>query len=144
MFHGLAGAIVAVSFWAFLAVAAFSGIRYDFRKRQIAVEALRAAIEHGQSLDPALVERLLDQHHGSADGLAPDLEPNLQVAGIITLFVGVGIAAASMFVGVQYPVAKFPMIGGGILVFCIGVGLLIAARVVRRYRPSAGSADRAA
>jgi len=144
MFQGFAGAIVAVAFWAFLAIAAFAGIRYDFRKRQLAMEALRAAIEHGQSLDPALVERLLDQHAGSGGELAKDVEPNLRIAGIITLFVGVGICLAAMFVGLQFPVAKFPMLGGGILVFFVGVGLLLAARALGRYRSPAGSSDRAA
>jgi hypothetical protein len=140
MFHSLAGAIVAVAFWAFLAVAAVSGMRYDFRKRQLAMESVRAAIERGQPLDPDLVERLLAQPHdrGREHEALAALEPNLQIGGIITLCASVGVAIASLFVGLQYPVAKYPMLGGGILGFCVGIGLVIAARSVRRRLLRAG------
>jgi hypothetical protein len=83
-FASLSGAIIAVAFWAFLAVSAATGMKYDFRKRQLAMESLRAAIEHGQPLEPAVVEKLLARHGDSEAGRAQELQPHLHIGGIIT------------------------------------------------------------
>jgi hypothetical protein len=79
-FASLSGAIIAVAFWAFLAVSAATGMKYDFRKRQLAMESLRAAIEHGQPLEPAVVEKLLARHGDSEAGRAQELQPHLPSA----------------------------------------------------------------
>ena len=41
---------------------------------------------------------------------------------------------AAFLVGLQFPMAKLPMLGAGVLVACIGAGLLFSARAVGRYR----------
>jgi hypothetical protein len=135
MFNSLAGAIVAVAFWIFLATAAIAGMRYDLRKRQLAMESLRAAIEHGQTLQPGVVEKLLARDDGSEADAPQDLEPYLQIGGILTLAGGIGLVLAAFFVGLQFPVAKLPMLGAGVLAVCIGAGLLLAGRTIGRYRP---------
>lgn len=141
LFNSLAGAIVAVAFWAFLAVSAVAGMRYDFRKRQLAMDSLRAAIERGQTLEPGVVEQLLAQHRGpEADGLR-DLEPHLQIGGIITIAGGIGVLIAAFFVGLQFPVAKLPMLGAAALAVCVGAGLLLAARALGHHRRRGGSPD---
>lgn len=140
----LVEATVAVAFWVFLTVSAYTAIKYDFRKRQLAMESLRAAIERGQPLEPAVVEQILARHSESADDDAQDLAPYLQIGGIITIAGGVGVFIAAFFVGLQFPIAKLPMLGAGVLAVCIGVGLLIAARVLPRYAPRRRSPDSAA
>ena len=50
---------VAIAFWIFVAIATVAGIVGDYKKRQLTLEPLRAAIEKGQQLDPAVVERLM-------------------------------------------------------------------------------------
>jgi Domain of unknown function (DUF6249) len=130
----LVEATVAVAFWVFLTVSAYAAIKYDFRKRQLAMESLRAAIERGQPLEPAVVEQILDRHSGSAGDDAQDLAPYLRIGGVITIAGGVGVFIAAFFVGLQFPIAKLPMLGTGVLAVCIGVGLLVAARIAWRDR----------
>ena len=117
---------VAIAFWVFLAVAAVAGIVADYKKRQIALEPLRAAIERGQQIDPALVERLM-----APDPRGDALNPlHLRVGGIITLAAGVGVAILSYFIAQVAAIAFYPVLGGGVVVLCVGVGLIIAARAV--------------
>jgi hypothetical protein len=132
------GAIVAVAFWIFLGAAAVSAMRYDFKKRQLSMESLRAAIERGQQLDPGVVEKLLAQHREPDVDRPQDLQPYLQIGGIVTVAAGVGVSIAGVVLGLQFPVAKLPMMAAGVVAACVGVGLLIAARVLERYRTRAG------
>lgn len=126
---------VAVAFWLFIAVAAVAGIIADYKKRQLALEPLRAAIERGQQLDPSLVERLMapDPH---ATGLNPLY---LRVGGVITVSAGVGVAILSFFLTQIEPIAFYPVLGGGLVVICVGVGLVVAARVAERYAERKGT-----
>jgi hypothetical protein len=140
----LVEATVAVAFWVFLTVSAYAAIKYDFRKRQLAMESLRAAIERGQPLEPAVVEHILARHSGSARDDAKDLAPYLQIGGIITVAASIGVFIAAFFVGLQFPMAKLPMLGAGVLAVCIGVGLLVAARVIGCNSIRRGSPDRVA
>ena len=140
----LPGAIVAVAFWVFLTVSAVSGMRYDFRKRQLAMESLRAAIERGQPLEPGVVEKLLARHREPREDALRDLEPYLQIGGIITIAAGIGVLLAAFLVGLQFPIARLPMLAAGVLAVCTGAGLLFCARVIDRYRSRRGSSDEAA
>lgn len=139
LFNSLSGAIVAVAFWIFLTVSAVAGMRYEFRKRQVAMESLRAAIERGQPLEPAVVERLLARHDEPEADRPEAIEPYLKIGGIITAAVGIGAAIAAFFIGAQFPIARLPMLGGAAFVVCIGAGLLLAAAALGRYRPGSGS-----
>ena len=91
---------------------------------------LRAAIDKGQTLDPVLIERLTRRQR--------DDEPvdpvHLKIGGIITLAAGIGICMLSYFISRIAPVALYPILGGGVLVICVGVGLLIGARVLADAR----------
>ena len=142
--NALAEAIVAAAFWIFLTVCAYAGIKYDFRKRQLAMESLRAAIEHGQALEPAVVERILARHSGPGAEDAQDLAPYLQIGGIITIACGIGVFIAAFLIGLQFPIAKLPMLGAGALAVCVGAGLLVAARALGPHGPRRGSPDRVA
>lgn len=120
---------VAIAFWLFVAVAAVAGIVADYKKRKVALEPLRAAIERGQQLDPALVERLMapEQHQG--------MNPlPLRVGGIVVCAAGCGIAILAFFLDQIASAALYPVLGAGVVVICVGVGLLIAAHAVEKYR----------
>lgn len=82
---------VGIAMFAFLAVAAVAGIVADYKKRQIVLEPLRAAIERGQPLDPAVVERLMAREPRE-DAMNP---LHLKVGGIITTAAGIGVAVLS-------------------------------------------------
>jgi Domain of unknown function (DUF6249) len=121
---------VGIALFAFLAIAAVAGIVADYKKRQIVLEPLRAAIERGQPLDPGLVERLMAPEPREEDTLNPLY---LKVGGIITIAAGVGIAMLGYFIGLVEAIAFYPVLGLGLVAVCVGVGLMIAAGVVERH-----------
>jgi hypothetical protein len=118
-------AVVAV--FVFLSVATVAGIVGEYKRRALLIEPLRAAIERGQPLDPQLIERLMaPEPHGEA------LNPlYFKVGGIITVAAGIGMAGLSYFVAQVVPLALYPLLGLGLVAVCVGIGLLVAARVVR-------------
>ena len=89
---------VAIAFWVFVAIATVAGIVGDYKKRQLSLEPLRAAIEKGQQLDPAVVERLMaPAHEKGIDPLA------LWVAGVIVISAGIGVGTARLLPGPHRP-----------------------------------------
>jgi len=125
------GAYVAgAAFWIFVGVVCVAGIVADHLRRRGNVDLLRAAIDKGQSLDPVLIERLTGRQHDDEP-----VEPvHLKIGGVITLAAGTGICLLSYFISRIAPVALYPILGGGVLVICIGGGLLIGARVLADSR----------
>jgi hypothetical protein len=90
---------VAIAFWVFLTVAAVAGIVADYKKRGLALAPLRAAIERGQQLDPAVVERLMAPEP-RGEGLNALY---LKVGGIVTIAAGIGVALLSFFLAQVAP-----------------------------------------
>jgi hypothetical protein len=125
---------VAIAFWAFVAVAAVAGIVADYKKREAALAPLRLAIERGQQLDPALVERLMTPERGA--GIDPLY---LRIGGIITFAAGVGVIILSFILAQVAPIALYPVLGGGVVLVCVAVGLLVAARTVESHRARTGN-----
>ena len=130
MGHTESYALITIVFWLFLAVSAVAGIVGSYKQRKLALEPLRLAIERGQQLDPAIIERLLARDHHSEE-----LDPrHLQIGGIITIASGVGVGLLSFFLipllGVGGPF--YAVLGAGVLVICVGVGLLISAKALSR------------
>jgi hypothetical protein len=122
--------LVGVAFWLFLTAASVAGIVADYKKRKLEIEPLRAAIERGQQLDPALIERLMarEPHGQSMDPL------ELRIGGIITISAAIGVgllALVSRWLGLAVSLAGVPLTGVaagiGLLALCVGFGLLIAA-----------------
>jgi hypothetical protein len=120
---------VAIAFWIFVAIATVASIIGDYKKRQLTLEPLKQAIEKGQQLDPAVVERLM------APAADPGIYPvGLKVGGIIVIAAGVGTAILSVFIAKLAPVAFWPVMGGGLVAVCVGIGLVIASNAVERSR----------
>ena len=125
---GIGIAVVAVAFWVFIGVVAVAGMIQDYRKRQLALEPLRIAIEHGQQLSPEIIAKLVGREERQEE-LDPQL---LRVGGIITSAAGVGVALLSIFIALVFPPYHWIVLGVGVLAVCVGVGLLIAAKSLRR------------
>jgi Domain of unknown function (DUF6249) len=122
--------LVGVAFWVFIGAVAVAGIVTDYKRRRGGVEVLRMAIEKGQQLDPALIEKLTSNAQN-----AERIEPvHVKLGGIITLAAGVGICLLSLFISRIAPVALYPIMGGGVVVICVGVGLLIGAKALAEAR----------
>jgi membrane protein YdbS with pleckstrin-like domain len=128
MHPGTGIAVVAVVFWIFVGAVSIAGMVQDYRKRQLALEPLRVAIEHGQQLTPEIIAKLLGR-----EAPQQELDPrDLQVGGIITCASGLGVALLAIFVALVFPPYHWLVLGVGVVAVCVGIGLLIAARVVRR------------
>jgi hypothetical protein len=119
--------LVSIAFWVFIAVVAVAGMIHDYRKRQLAVEPLRAAIEHGQLLTPEILAKLSGQEE-RGETLDPKL---LRVGGIITCASGIGVALLAPFVALVFPPYHWIVLGVGIVAICVGVGLMVAAKSLR-------------
>jgi hypothetical protein len=118
------------AFWIFIATVAIVAIITDYKRRRAHVDVLRAAIEKGQQLDPALIEKLMsgEQRDEKNDPM------DVKLGGIVTLAAGVGICLLSFFIGRIAAVAFYPILGGGVLVICIGAGLLFGAKALADAR----------
>jgi hypothetical protein len=126
--------VVGAAFWAFLAISAVAGIVADYKKRRLELEPLRAAIERGQQLDPALVEHLmLRQQTGQGSPLDPIY---FRVGGIVTVAAGIGVGILAFFINAIRPVALYPVLGAGVFIVCIGTGLLVCAPIIERHNSS--------
>jgi hypothetical protein len=134
---GFGATAIAIAFWVFVGVTTIAGIIADYMKRKAVLEPLRLAIERGQQLDPGLVEKLLAREQKD-DAVNPE---HLQLAGIITTAAGVGVALLSAFIGHIAPAALYPILGGGVVAICVGVGLLVAARAMVASRRAAAAMD---
>jgi len=129
---------VAIAFWIFVTVAAVAGIVADYKKRQLALEPVRAAIERGQQLDLALVDRLMAPERDA--GVNPLY---LRVGGIITLSAGVGVVILAFLLNQVAQATFYPVLGGGVVSLCVGAGLVVAARAVEQQRAQAAAAGQA-
>lgn len=140
------GATIAavIAFWGFLGTVAVAGMVYDYRRRRLAMETLRMAVEHGQHLEPGTLERLLARHHEPEPQQAEDLRPYLHIGAVITIAAGIGVAIAGLWIGIDYPVFRFPILGIAAIAICVGIGLRISVRVLQRYPLAAAPPDRPA
>ena len=124
--HDIGIAAAAIGFWTFLASSAVAGIVADYKKRRLELEPLRAAIERGQQLDPAVIERLM-----AREQRASEPEPvYFRIGGIVTVAAGIGVGVLSFLLDRIAPQAFYPILGAAVVATCVGVGLLICARVI--------------
>jgi hypothetical protein len=122
--------MLGVAFWMFLGAVAIAGMIVDHQKRRMNVELLRTLIEKGQTLDPAVVTKLIAPDHAEER-----VDPaDLKLGGIITTATGIGVFLMSFFISRLAPVALYPIMAGGIIVICIGIGLLIGAKATADAR----------
>jgi uncharacterized protein DUF6249 len=127
---GFGAYMVGVAFWMFIGAVAIAGIITDYQKRRLNVDLLRTIIEKGQPLDPALVTKLI-----SPDVAEGRVDPeDLKLGGIITTASGIGIFLMSFFIGRLAPLALYPILAGGTIVVCVGIGLLIGAKATADAR----------
>jgi hypothetical protein len=122
--------LLGVAFWMFIGAICVAGIIADYQKRRMNVDLLRSLVEKGHALDPAVVTKLI-----SPDALDKRLDPtDLKLGGIIVTAAGIGVFLMSFFIARLAPVALFPIMAGGIVTICVGIGLLLGAKVVADAR----------
>ena len=122
--------LVGVAFWVFVGAVAIAGIIADHKKRRLGVDLLRAMIDKGQPLDPALVEKVMSQQ--AADQRTDPMD--LKLGGIIVTAAGIGLLPLAFFIGKIAPIAVYPILGSGVITIFVGVGLLVGAKVIADAR----------
>ena len=119
-----------LAFWVYLGVVSVAPLIQQYRKRKAALDLLRAAVERGQPLSPEVIDKLLDR---DKEPESVDTYPrDLHIGGIITCASGIGLALMSLFLIAVIPRYYWVVSGTGVLAVCVGVGLLIAAKSLRR------------
>lgn len=79
--NGIGPYLAGAAFWIFIGACCVTAIITDYKRRRDGVEVLRAAIDKGQQLDPAVIERLTSSDRRD-EGIDPVL---VKLGGIITL-----------------------------------------------------------
>jgi hypothetical protein len=121
---GIGAGLGAIGLWIFVSACVVGGIWAGIRKREGDHETLRRMVESGQPIDQALVNKLL--------GGDKRLDIDLRVSGLIVLFVAPGLALMGWFLSMLEQAALFPLLGASLLVGCVGIGLLVAAKSAER------------
>ena len=62
----------------------------------------------------------------------------LLVWGVLTSAVGIGVTLFAFFLARLTPVAFWPITGAGVIVLCLGIGLIIAGRIVDSHQRTRG------
>ena len=118
--------LASVAFWAFIAVVVIANVWREVAMRRETEMTIRMALEKGQQLDAATVDKLLkSRSKGGADSLL--------VAGGVTLATGIGLPVMGYFL----PGAFHPLLGVGLLVSIVGAALLVISSMIRRRRSQA-------
>jgi hypothetical protein len=120
-----------VAFWTFVAICVVAGAASSVMRNRETQKTIRQAIEKGQTLDPATLERLL-QTNAPPPSAAPQTRFGLITGGLVMVCVGVGLAVMGWFISLDKPEAFHPMLGVGSLVGLIGVALLVSSAFVAK------------
>jgi hypothetical protein len=112
-------------FWIFVAVVVIAGVWRKTTLRREELATIRVAIEKGQSLDPALLDRVLRE--------SPTKTGAMITGALATIAAGIGLGILGVLISVGgNPEAMYPLLGVGILVTLIGLALLAGDRLDQR------------
>jgi hypothetical protein len=109
--------LIAVLLFALAAVAVIAFAM--LRARLAALELIQRALDKGEKLDPAVVEKLL--------GRRPE-HRGLRMPGIMTIALGAGVALSGLLMAGADAVSLSERLGNGAILVCLGIGLLWTAR----------------
>ena len=134
---GLGAGLAALGFWGFVAVAVLAGVWNGIRKREAQHETVRRLIESGQPIDQELLEKL--SLVSGDENRRPDRE--FYITGLWVLPVAAGMAIFAPILGRAEPDALFPLLGVSGLLACLGIGWLVAAKIVARWYAVDGDSE---
>jgi hypothetical protein len=125
--------VAPIAMWAGIAVIVLAGVWREIVFRREAEATIRLAIEKGQALDSALIEKLFAGKRSTG----PE---GFLVAGVLTLAAGIGLPILGYFIrlsGNAKPL--YPMMGVGVLVSLVGIAQIILSALLRRRRAGPSS-----
>ena len=123
----IGAAVGAASFWMFIAVVVVAGVVGGAIRHHETQQTIRKAIESGQKLDTETLDRLL---RSGRPGGGPPPRGFFLVGGIMMLAIGAGLVAIGWATSQAHPEQLYPGLGAGAMVGMIGVGLLVAGRLL--------------
>ena len=118
----------AFGFWLFWAVVVLAWTWWANTKRKTKHETLSLLINKGDTVDPRIIENLLQESKPSPSRL----HVWLMVFGLIILFVGVGMLAAAPFFSQHSADAKLAALVFGSGLVCASLGFISGSIFVRR------------
>jgi hypothetical protein len=124
--------MVGIVFWVAIAVIVFIqvwGKSSAERERQL---TLRTAIERGQQIDPAMIEKIM-----AGQQKPKQSQFGLLIGGVVVSFAGVGLVLMGLILGAEDPEQLKGLVGSGVLVGMVGVGLFVAHVLQRRLQAAA-------
>ena len=124
----VAAGLGALGFWLFIGAIVVAGIWFDVRRRETEQETLRRVVESGQTIDSAVIDKLLKVGGGQSR-----TDRDLKVSGLIVIFLAPGIAILGWFLAKLQPQVMSVMLGVAILLGLLGIGLLVAGKVAERW-----------
>jgi len=124
----VAAGLGALGFWLFIGAIVVAGIWFDVRRRESEQETLRRVVESGQTIDSAVIDKLLKVGGGQSR-----TDRDLKVSGLIVIFLAPGIAILGWFLAKLQPEVMSVMLGVAILLGLLGIGLLVAGKVAERW-----------
>ena len=128
--------LIGVAFWIFVAAVSVAGIWWAIARNREIQKTIRLTIEKGVPLDAKLIESLGKSKSGKPE--------DYYIGGYACFAVGIGLPIMGLFLRPIESEAFSPLVGVGILVGLIGVGLIMAGRMIsRRQKANQGGIDRA-
>jgi hypothetical protein len=126
---GLGAGLATLAFWGFISTAVVAGIWDGIRKREAKHETVRRLLESGQNIDADLMEKLVSLTDGKSE--RPDRI--FFLTGLWILPVSVGLVVFGYIMGGYYPQTYAPLMGASALLAILGVGFLVASKIVGRW-----------
>ena len=120
----------AVAYWLFIGVAAALAMLSPYLRQREVQKTLRKAIEAGQTLDPAMLERMQARPQRSPEGII--------CRGLILIALGPGLWIMGYCIGLENGRPNYSLSGAGALVALIGVALTGFGIWLLRRGPRAG------
>lgn len=121
------GILVPISFFAMIAAIVVLPRYFRSQERQKMAEALRAAVERGETLPPDIMTSMSLPPPAIVPSPARDLR-----LGIIWLAVAIGLAAFGVVLGFEEPDATFPLIACAAFPGFIGLAFIVLGLINRR------------
>lgn len=126
---GLGAGLAAIAFWVFIAAVSVAGIWDGIRKREAKHETVRRLVESGQKIDSDLMDKLM----GLTDNKSERPDRVFFITGLWILPVSVGVLVLGYFLGRLSPEAQMALYGVSGLLAVLGLGFLLASKIVGRW-----------
>jgi Flp pilus assembly protein TadB len=102
------------------------------KRHQARLDLLRYAVERGMTLDVELIDKVTRAVPARTTASPRHPGRGARVAGILTVAYGVGFGLFACLIGSVSKSALVPMLGVAVLFLCLGIGLLLVSRTLRR------------